>query len=609
LNWQLPGAPVGSDNVTFNNTATVGASALSFPGGGPSSFIPDFINNIVDANTTISSLTYTNLTGTYHNTLIANGVTLNVTNSGGLSIGSLTTDVGGANSQFVTISGTNGRLNVNNTNALINVALTSASSGNHLANLDLSALGTLQANINRFGVGSLNSTATRPSGIAYLAGTNFLTMAYSVAPGFTAQSDLRGLGIGDQSDATTKSFLYLGQTNVINVNTIGIGVGKQSGQIQFNPTLTAANANPVVYLRGSDGVSPVTWWTMGDALAQTGASSAPNGTADFSGGTINALVGTMYIGRAPDNSNTGTAQCAGLLTFDSGIFNVGTMIAGFQPRAIGDAAVGTVNVSSNANLGSGATLIVTGSLTLGSAAGGTGAAATSGTLNITNGTVFANEIIPGTNSSISTINLAGGRLVATNAVGVLGSPLGTLTLSSLNTPDNNRTVLQVPVGFGPGVTVATFNIDGLDTTTNVINIGSVGPVGATPLELPLVQYQSLNFLAGSTFNIGLGTLPAGYTGYLTNDTAGSMVGLVLTSAIHPQPQITSLTQSGNTLTISGVNGFPNAPYHVLSSTNVAAPLSTWTSIGSGAFSPTGAFSFNTTIDPARPQQFFVVQVP
>jgi fibronectin-binding autotransporter adhesin len=611
LNWQLPGAPAPGDNLFFNNTGTAIASSLSTPGGGPSAFVPDFINNIVDANTTISSLTYTNLNGTYHNTLIANGVTLTMTNSGGLSIGSLNQDVGGANSQFVTISGTGGKLNVSNTNALINVALTSASSGNHLANLDLSALGTFQANINRFGVGSLNTTTTRPSGIAYLAQTNFLTMGYSVAPGFSAQSDLRGLGVGNQADATTKSFLYLGQTNVINVNTIGIGVGKQSGQVQFNPSLTAANANPVLYLRGSDGVSPVTWWTMGDALAQTGASSAPNGTADFSGGTINALVGTMYIGRAPDGNNTGTAHCTGVLTFDSGVFNVATMIAGFQPRAIGDAGVGTVNVSSNATLGAGATLIVSGSLTLGSAAGGAGATATSGTLNITNGIVLANNIIPGTNSSISTINLAGGRLVVTNGIGQLSAPLGALTLASLGTPDNSRNTLNLPVGYDSlaGITVTNLNIDGLDTTTNVINIESVGPAAAVGVELPIIQYQTLTFMAGATFNIGLGTLPAGYTGVLTNDTATSTIGLVLTSMIHPHPQITALAQSGNTLTLSGNNGFANGPFHVLASTDVSAPLNTWTSVGTGVFGPTGNFSFNATTDPAKPQQFFIVQVP
>jgi len=168
----------------------------------------------------------------------------------------------------------------------------------------------------------------------------------------------------------------------------------------------------------------------------------------------------------------------------------------------------------------------------------------------------------------------------------------------------------VPVGYGvPGIMVTNLSIDALDTTTNVINIESVGPAAAVGVELPIIQYQTLNFLAGATFNIGLGTLPAGYTGVLTNDTATSTIGLVLTSAIHPQPRMNSFVQSGNTLLVSGINGFANGPFHVLVSTDVTAPLSSWTSVGSGIFGPTGNFSFNATIDPAKPQQFFIVQVP
>src|SRR5206468_12586819 len=105
-----------------NNGSSLNSS-LSTPGGGPGTFIPDFVDNIVDADFTISSLSYTNIGGTYHNTHIANGRTLTITNSGGFAIGSLSVDVGAANTEFVNISGPQGTLNVNNTNALITVAL------------------------------------------------------------------------------------------------------------------------------------------------------------------------------------------------------------------------------------------------------------------------------------------------------------------------------------------------------------------------------------------------------------------------------------------------------------------------------------------------------
>src|SRR5204863_4431681 len=128
-------------------------------------------------------------------------------------------------------------------------------------------------------------------------------------------------------------------------------------------------------------------------------------------GTVSALVTTMYLGRSPDASgHGGTVDSTGTLTFDSGTISVGTLIAGYQPRNIGDYGVGIINVSSNATLGSGATLIVSGNLDLGFTAGSAGAQASLGALNITNGTVFANNIVPGTNSSQSAITLAGGRL-------------------------------------------------------------------------------------------------------------------------------------------------------------------------------------------------------
>jgi hypothetical protein len=380
--------------------------------------------------------------------------------------------------------------------------------------------------------------------------------------------------------------------------------------MQFNPSLVSANSNPTAWFRGADGTSPVTWWTQGDALGQTGASTSPNGTANFNGGTINALVNTMYLGRSPDGANGGTTDSTGTLSFDSGIFTVRTLIAGYEPRATNDFGIGVINVSSNTALGSGATLVVTGTLDLGLAAGGGGAINTYGALNVTNGAVFANTIICGTNNSPNnSINLIGGLLVATNPIASAFGPLANLTLAPMGTPDNSVNTLALPAGFGPGATVTTLNIDALDTTTNIINIVSVGPVGDPPLELPLIQYSSMNFVAGGTFNIGLGTLPSGYSGYLTNDTAQSMIALMLTGAIHPQPMINSVTVQSNTnLVMSGVNGFANAPYYVVGSTNVTQPLSTWTRVATNVFGPTGNFSFSAPMDKTRPQQFYTILV-
>ena len=606
LNWQLPGAPVAGDNVVFNPTDAQSASALSPPGGGASALQSYYVNNIVDANFTISSLTFTNVNGTYHNTFISNGLTLTITNA--LTMGSGSLDFGSAATEFVTIAGTNGTLNVNNTNTTLYVGLGSGSSGSHQVTLDLSALGTFNATVSRLMVGVGSSSCgfplARESAIVYLAQTNTITASLAVSGTETSDTSASAVafGIGDNDgDPGNMSCLYLGQTNAIFADAICIARQKQSALMLFN----AAFTRPAAWFRGRDGVSAVGTWSLGDGVVNAG-SSGSTGVNDFTGGTVNALVNTMYVGRAA-NTTSGSGTSAGTLTFDDGVFNVGTLYVGYQPTNSAKAGAGAVNVNSNATTGAGATLVVTGTLNLSLTTGGIGAASTSGVLNITNGTVLANAIVPGANS---TINVAGGWLVVTNPIGTGAAPLYTLTLSSLGTPDNSATLLSLPVRTNsPGLTVGTLNVDGLSTTTNVINVESVGPVGATPVELPLITYGTMNLVSGSTFNVGLGTLPSGYAGHLVNDTANNEIALMLTSAIHPQPRISALgVQSGTNVVLSGTNGFANVPYHVLASTNVALPLASWTSVGTGIFGPDGSFSFAATVS-AQQQQFFTVFLP
>ena len=191
----------------------------------------------------------------------------------------------------------------------------------------------------------------------------------------------------------------------------------------------------------------------------------------------------------------------------------------------------------------------------------------------------------------------------------MANPLGTFNLAPF-TPDNSVSILSLPAGTNlAAITAATFNLDAQDTTTNIINIESVGQVGSLPAELPLIQYQTMNFTAGGTFNIGLGTLPAGYAGYLTNDPANLMVALMLTSAINPQPVMTSVALSGTNLVISGTNGFANRAYYLLASTNLSVPLASWSRLATNTFDSNGNFSASTPIVPGVPSRFYAMQVP
>ena len=518
LNWQLPGAPVPGDNVIFTPTAAQNAPAVSPAGGGASALNLANISNIVDANFTISSLTFTNVNGTYHNTLINDGVTLNITNSGSLTVGSGSLDFGATATEFVTVAGKNGTLNVNNTNGTLFVGLGNSTAGAHQATLDLSALGTFNANISRLmvgvGSGSCGFPLARESGIVYLAQTNIITASLAVSGTETSATNASAVafGIGDNDgNAGNTSCLYLGRTNAIFADAICIARQKQNAQMLFNPALIGLG--PSAWFRGQDGVSAVGTWSLGDGVVN-GGSSGSTGVNDFTGGTVNALVNTMYVGRAA-NTATGSGTSTGTLTFDDGVFNVGTLYLGYQPANSAKAGVGTMNVNSNATAGAGATLAVTGTLNLGLTTGGTGAANTSGTLNVTNGTVQANTILAG--GGASTINIVGGTLMVTNTAGTTAAPLTAL----------NLTAASLHLDVNPAANAANIVATTVGTSgTTTITIDSIlYPASGT---FPLIQYTGTDPYTNLYLNP---SLPAGYTnGSLVDDTARQTIDLTVSAA-------------------------------------------------------------------------------
>ncbi len=594
-NWQLPGAPTGSDNVIFDTSTGQGSSALSAPGGGTAATLPQNINSIVDANFTISSLTFTNIGGTYQNIFITNGATLSVTNTGSLTLGSGSVDFGAGATEFVNLLGGTGALNLNNTNGTVFVGLGNGSSSTESATLDMSALGTFNANISRFllGVGSSSEGIGlgHISGTIYLAQTNNITAAQTVTAAETSDTSAAAVSfdIGDaDGNAGAASFLYLGQSNAIFADAIAVGRQKETAAMLFNPIF----ANPTAYFRGRDGVSAVGTWDIANGVANSGTFTV-SGTNDFSGGSVNALVNSMFIGRGPSAAGDTHAQgVTGVLTFGAGTVNVNSLFAGYQAAATSPFGVGTVNVNGPGSL------VVNTALTLGFTTGGAGVASTSGTLNI-GGKVSAAAIVAGT-GSISTINMVGGNLAIATTAGSAANPLTSLSLSN--------STLQLVASSTPAITVATLVLDGQSTTTNLIQLTSIHISGSTPLELPLIQYTTPNF-SGGTFNVAV-TLPVGYSGFVTNDTASNTVAVVLTT-IAPllPPVITGFTHSGTNLVINGTNGLSGGNYTVLTTTNLTTPKADWTRLITNSFNTDGSFSFTNGINPNTPQQYFLIQVP
>jgi hypothetical protein len=75
----------------------------------------------------------------------------------------------------------------------------------------------------------------------------------------------------------------------------------------------------------------------------------------------------------------------------------------------------------------------------------------------------------------------------------------------------------------------------------------------------------------------------------------------------PHPVIAKITMSGPNMILSGSNGLVNAVYNVLSTTNVATPLTNWTVMATSLFDVNGNFSTTNAIVPGTPHTFYLLQ--
>ncbi len=75
------------------------------------------------------------------------------------------------------------------------------------------------------------------------------------------------------------------------------------------------------------------------------------------------------------------------------------------------------------------------------------------------------------------------------------------------------------------------------------------------------------------------------------------------------PIITNVAPVGNNLVLCGSNGIPGIAYAWMSATNLASPLTGWTSMGSVVLDRNGDFAWSNGIAPGLPQEFFQLEIP
>lgn len=127
----------------------------------------------------------------------------------------------------------------------------------------------------------------------------------------------------------------------------------------------------------------------------------------------------------------------------------------------------------------------------------------------------------------------------------------------------------------------------LSVTNSMLHtrISSRGPRQMPPIASALVDTQ----------NVGLITQ---WIGSMTNSLSAGT-----------PPRVTSARLAGETLVATGVAGFTNANYYVVSATNLTQPLATWMRVSTNALDSFGNFNFAVPVDLNSSQRFYRLQLP
>jgi autotransporter-associated beta strand protein len=111
-------------------------------------------------------------------------------------------------------------------------------------------------------------------------------------------------------------------------------------------------------------------------------------------------------------------------------------------------------------------------------------------------------------------------------------------------------------------------------------------------------------ISGSFSSVSLPTLAAG----LSWDTS-KLASEGIISVTAPPPTLLNPTVSGNNLRLAATGGVPGAPYRVVASVDLSAPLASWVEVANGTFDASGNLEVIITIDPAEPQKYYSIRTP
>jgi autotransporter-associated beta strand protein len=196
----------------------------------------------------------------------------------------------------------------------------------------------------------------------------------------------------------------------------------------------------------------------------------------------------------------------------------------------------------------------------------------------------------------------GNTVVASGATFAPGGGLTTLTFSNnLALNGGSRTLIEISKSVSPtndsAQVTGTLTYGGMLTVTN---IGAVPFAAGDNFKL----FSAASYAGAFT---GLApAIPAVNLAWNTNNLNNGILSVIALPTA--RPRFGGVTVSGSNFILSGSNGVPNWTYYVLASTNLALPLTNWTTVSTNSFDSAGHFNFTNATGSGMPQTFYLLKL-
>jgi hypothetical protein len=164
-------------------------------------------------------------------------------------------------------------------------------------------------------------------------------------------------------------------------------------------------------------------------------------------------------------------------------------------------------------------------------------------------------------------------------------------------------VMAIPVA---SLTNSWSDPDGDPVVLAGVNFSSTNGTGNVSTDGTLIYYTNASAVADQIFYTVQDVRTNPPAVYRPGDTVRTATGNIV---ILPPPAIGSVFIQGTNLVLSGANGAPDGSYYVLSSTNLALPLSQWRNVATDSFDGLGNFSFTNAAASEVGQAYYRLKLP